>query len=105
LFCIAKWRADRLTFKHAEYIPDYQNANSGDDISGIVHEVGENVDEFRVGDRVAAFHEMLKPAGSFAEYAVAWKHTTFFLPKGTSFEGMHILIFATTRHLSKDIHD
>lgn len=73
-------------WKMAEYIPDYQNANSGDDISGIVHEVGENVDEFKLGDRVAAFHEMLKPAGSFAEYAVAWKHTTFFLPKGTSFE-------------------
>jgi hypothetical protein len=70
-------------------MPDYNNTNSGDDISGIVHEVGENVDEFRVGDRVAAFHEMLAPGGSFAEYAVAWKHTTFFLPKGTSFEGMH----------------
>ena len=72
-------------------MPDYQNTNSGDDISGIVHEVGENVDEFKVGDRVASFHEMLAPGGSFAEYAVGWKHTTFFLPKGTSFEGMHIL--------------
>lgn len=76
---------------HAEWMPDYNNTNSGDDISGIVHEVGENVDEFKVGDRVAAFHEMLQPGGSFAEYAVAWKHTTFFLPKGTSFEGKHVL--------------
>lgn len=68
------------------WLPDYDNTNQGDDISGIVHEVGENVVEFKKGDRVAAFHEMLKPGGSYAEYAVAWKHTTFFLPKGTSFE-------------------
>ena len=67
---------------------DFNNTNTGDDISGIVHEVGENVVEFKKGDRVAAFHEMLTPGGSYAEYAVAWKHTTFFLPKGTSFEGM-----------------
>ena len=62
-------------------------ANQGDDISGIVHEVGENVSEFKKGDRVAAFHEMMKPGGSYAEYAVSWKHTTFFLPKQTSFQG------------------
>lgn len=52
-----------------------------------MHEVGENVVEFKKGDRVAAFHEMLQPGGSYAEYAVAWKHTTFFLPKNISFEG------------------
>ena len=78
---------------------DFNNSNPGDDISGIIHEVGENVVEFKKGDRVAAFHEMLTPGGSYAEYAVAWKHTTFFLPKGTSFEGMHILKSTTTRHL------
>ena len=63
------------------------NLFQGDDIAGIVHEVGENVVEFKKGDRVAAFHEMMKPGGSYAEYAVSWKHTTFFLPKKTSFEG------------------
>lgn len=41
----------------------------------------------KVGDRVAAFHEMRTPGGSYAEYAVAWAHTTFHLPKETSFEG------------------
>lgn len=60
--------------------------NTGDDIAGIVHSVGSNVTEFKPGDRVAAFHEMGKPYGSFAEYAVAWEKTTFHLPKETSFE-------------------
>lgn len=60
--------------------------NQGDDIAGIVHEVGENVYEFKPGDRVAAFHEMTTPGGSYAEYAVAWQHTTFHIPKHTTFE-------------------
>ncbi|KAI1282883.1 GroES-like protein [Xylaria sp. FL0933] len=60
--------------------------NEGDDIAGIVHEVGENVYEFKPGDRVGAFHEMRTPNGSYAEYAVAWQHTTFHIPKHTSFE-------------------
>jgi hypothetical protein len=64
-----------------------QALNTGDDIAGIVHSVGSNVYEFQKGDRVASFHEMMKPHGSFAEYAVGWAHTTFKLPKKTSFEG------------------
>jgi hypothetical protein len=60
--------------------------NSGDDISGIVEEVGENVTEFKKGDRVAAFQEMMTPHGSFAEYAIAWAYATFHLPKKTRFE-------------------
>ncbi|KAL2851314.1 chaperonin 10-like protein [Aspergillus pseudodeflectus] len=60
--------------------------NQGDDIAGIVEAVGENVTEFKPGDRVAAFHEMTTSGGSYAEYAIAWQHTTFHLPKNTSFE-------------------
>ncbi|KAI1465349.1 GroES-like protein [Daldinia caldariorum] len=60
--------------------------NSGDDIAGIVEEVGSNVTEFKPGDRVAAFHEMMKPHGSYAEYAIAWQHTTFHIPQHTKFE-------------------
>ncbi|KAI0158142.1 GroES-like protein [Xylariaceae sp. FL1272] len=69
-------------------VPFWMNnkLNQGDDIAGIVHEVGENVTEFHVGDRVAAFHQMMSPHGSYAEYAVAWQHTTFHIPKKTSFE-------------------
>ena len=35
----------------------------------------------------AAFHQMMAPHGSFAEYAISEAHTTFHLPKVTSFEG------------------
>jgi NADPH:quinone reductase-like Zn-dependent oxidoreductase len=73
-------------WKIPELVPDY-NANSGDDIAGIVHSVGSNVWEFKKGDRVASFHEMMAPGGSFAEYAVGWQHTTFHLPNNLSFEG------------------
>lgn len=64
-----------------------EESNQGDDIAGVVHAVGSNVVEFREGDRVAAFHQMMTPGGSYAEYAVAWSHTTFHIPKKTSFEG------------------
>lgn len=76
-------------WKVPEWVADAPALNQGDDISGIVHEVGEGVTEFKKGDRVAAFHEMMKPHGSYAEYSVAWDHTTFFLPEKTSFEGEH----------------
>ncbi|KAL1602948.1 hypothetical protein SLS59_004603 [Nothophoma quercina] len=72
-------------WKIPELVPDY-NANSGDDIAGIVHSVGSNVWEFKKGDRVASFHEMMTPGGSFAQYAVGWQHTTFHLSKDLSFE-------------------
>ena len=68
-------------------MPDKPPTNQGDDISGVVHEVGEGVSEFKKGDRVAAFHEMMKPGGSYAEYALSWASTTFKLPPNTSFEG------------------
>ncbi|TVY36436.1 Trans-enoyl reductase [Lachnellula occidentalis] len=70
--------------------------NSGDDIAGIIESVGENVTEFKKGDRVAAFHEMAAPSGSFAEYAIAWDHTTFHLPKKTSFEEVGTFIRGAT---------
>ncbi|CAN9337944.1 unnamed protein product [Alternaria alternata] len=66
---------------------DADPANHGDDIAGIVEEVGKDVLAFKKkGDRVAAFHEMLSPGGSFAEYALAWDYTTFHIPASKSFE-------------------
>ncbi|KAI8932317.1 hypothetical protein NX059_010512 [Plenodomus lindquistii] len=72
-------------WKLPEWFEGY-NQNSGDDIAGIVHSVGANVWEFKPGDRVASFHEMMTPGGSFAEYAVGWQHTTVHIPKNISFE-------------------
>lgn len=71
--------------------PEYwskDEINQGDDIAGTVHEVGPGASSygFKVGDRVAAFHEMRTPGGSYAEYAVAWAYSTFNLPDHTSFE-------------------
>ncbi|KAK2791671.1 hypothetical protein FQN52_004587 [Onygenales sp. PD_12] len=63
-----------------------EGVNHGDDIAGIVEGVGSGVVEFKRGDRVAAFHELFAPAGGYAEYALAWSHTTFHLPEGISFE-------------------
>ncbi|KAI9932415.1 hypothetical protein ASPWEDRAFT_144336 [Aspergillus wentii DTO 134E9] len=63
-----------------------KGVNQGDDVAGVVEKVGSRVVEFKPGDRVAAFHEMCTPGGSYAEYALAWSHTTFHLPKHTSFE-------------------
>lgn len=62
-----------------------EDYNSGDDIAGYVHSVGADVYEFSPGDRVASFHEMMTPGGSFAEYALGWQHTTFHIPEHISF--------------------
>jgi NADPH:quinone reductase-like Zn-dependent oxidoreductase len=76
--------ADSPLFARYAHVRD--GVNQGDDIAGVVEAVGKNVVEFKPGDRVGAFHEMLMPGGSYAEYALAWAHTTFHLPKETSFE-------------------
>ncbi|KAK4504451.1 hypothetical protein PRZ48_005367 [Zasmidium cellare] len=56
-------------WKRPQGMPDKPPVNQGDDISGHVYEVGEHVSEFKPGDRVIAFHEMMKPGGSYAEPA------------------------------------
>lgn len=61
-------------------------SNAGDDIAGYVAALGEGVIGFKKGDRVAAFHEMMSPHGSFAEYAIAWDYSTFHLPESVKFE-------------------
>ncbi|KAH8716777.1 zinc-binding oxidoreductase-like protein ToxD [Phaeosphaeriaceae sp. PMI808] len=73
-------------WKIPEWVANFSNANTGDDIAGIVHSIGSAVWEFKPGDRVASFHEMMTPGGSYAEYAVGWSWTTFHIPTTTSFE-------------------
>ena len=65
--------------------------NHGDDIAGVIHSVGQNVSEFKPGDRVAALHELVAPNGAFAEYSMAPAYTTFHIPTQTSFEGWRSL--------------
>ncbi|KAJ5128734.1 hypothetical protein N7448_002450 [Penicillium atrosanguineum] len=60
--------------------------NQGDDLAGYIEAVGEDVMGFHKGDKVAAFHQVMKPHGSYAEYAIAPDHTTFHIPAKTSFE-------------------
>ncbi|KAF2404656.1 GroES-like protein, partial [Trichodelitschia bisporula] len=61
--------------------------NSGDDIAGTIVSAHPSITApLPKGTRVAAFHTMVTPAGSFAEYALASAATTFPLPPGTSFE-------------------
>lgn len=71
------------------WAPEAEPFNHGDDIAGYVEAVGEGVLGFRPGDRVAAFHELRAPHGSFAEYSVARAKSTFHLPAHTSFEGLY----------------
>jgi NADPH:quinone reductase-like Zn-dependent oxidoreductase len=75
-------------------------ANHGDDIAGYVETVGEGVTGFRPGDRVAAFHQMFTPHGSYAEYSVAPAKATFHLPVTTAFEGTLLLLYLVHASLS-----
>lgn len=68
------------------YMPDIAPHNTGDDIAGTIAAVGKNVTKFKVGDRVAALHELRTPFGSYAEYAIAWETTTFRVPGHVGFE-------------------
>jgi NADPH:quinone reductase len=69
-------------------MPNYFNVklNQGDDCAGIVAEVGSDVKSFKPGDRVAGFHQMDTPRGTYAEYTVCPEHTVFHIPESMSFE-------------------
>jgi NADPH:quinone reductase-like Zn-dependent oxidoreductase len=77
-------------WKLPKWLPEgTEPRNQGDDIAGYVAAVGEGVIGFKKGDRVAAFHEMQAPHGSYAEYGIAWDYSTFHLPESVSFEGTY----------------
>jgi NADPH2:quinone reductase len=85
--CVYLFRSEYLV--HTFVFPAQNSRiNQGDDIAGYVHELGRHVRGFSVGDRVAAFHQIGTAGGSYAEYAVAWKHTTFHIPDDLSFEAV-----------------
>ncbi|KAK5791638.1 hypothetical protein VI817_006947 [Penicillium citrinum] len=82
-------------WKLPAWLADVAPYNQGDDIAGYIEAVGDGVRNFKKGDKVAAFHQMRTSGGSYAEYAIAWEHTTFHVPEKTSFEGMIYLRFPT----------
>jgi NADPH:quinone reductase-like Zn-dependent oxidoreductase len=55
-------------------------------MAGIVEKAGTDVYDFKPGDRVAGFHVMQAPGGSYAEYGVCPAHTVWHIPKNISFE-------------------
>lgn len=61
--------------------------NQGNEMSGIVEDVGSNVYEFHKGDRVAAVHPLQTENGTYAEYSTAPVNTSFHIPPNISFEG------------------
>ncbi|KAJ0137948.1 Late secretory pathway protein AVL9 [Fusarium oxysporum f. sp. albedinis] len=81
-------------WKRPEYWGSKASINQGDDHAGVVHEVGEGVSDFKIGDRVAAMHEGKQPGGSYAEYGVSWAYTTIHLPEHISFQEGAAIPFA-----------
>ena len=75
----------RTPFSHCLILQNVK-LNQGDDVGGIVEAVGAKVKNFRKGDRVAGFHEMDTPRGTYAEYTVCPAHTVFHIPSSMSFE-------------------
>lgn len=55
-------------------------------MAGTVEAVGSEVFEYQPGDRVAGFHRMFQPHGTYAEYTVVPASTTFRLPPNISLE-------------------
>lgn len=49
--------------------------------------IGPDVTEFKIGERVAAFHRSGSPGGGYAEFAVAPADTTMHIPTDITFEG------------------
>lgn len=75
---------------------DYKTATGGNpnwsyphilglDVAGIVAETGEEVNQWKKGDRVV-YHGDLTKKGGFAEYTVTTAHTVSRIPENVSFE-------------------
>jgi len=60
----------KLTF--VRKVPEWtgKEGNTGDDGAGIVEAVGDKVSDFSKGDRVAGFHEMGSPGGTYGNHRI-----------------------------------
>lgn len=75
-----------LNPKDWKYTND-SGTNQGDDIAGYVQALGKDVQNFKIGDKVVAYHDMLTRSGGYAEFAIAGEHVTAHLADKVSFEG------------------
>ncbi|OPB37707.1 zinc binding dehydrogenase [Trichoderma guizhouense] len=90
IFCASNPR----DWKAPDHLIPGVEINQGNEMSGIIEAVGNNVYEFRKGDRVAAAHPMQTENGTYAEYATAPVNTCFLLPPNISFEEASTIPFA-----------
>lgn len=87
LICVHAASSNPKDWQHPTSL--HRALNSGDDLSGTITALGPNIppsSNFHIGDRVAAFHPMLNPAGAYAEFALAPAATTCHIPDSISFE-------------------
>lgn len=73
-------------WKFPAWMKQFSGTNTGDDIAGYICEIGDGVLGFKVGDRVAAYHDYDTPHGSYAEFAIGEAYATFNIPDTISFE-------------------
>ncbi|KAL1723113.1 chaperonin 10-like protein [Schizophyllum commune] len=77
------WKVPKWIYKEDEAYVE------GNDVAGTIVAVGENVSEYKVGARVAAFTIMRtkdNKYGAYQQYTVAPAHVTFPIPNTTSYE-------------------
>ncbi|KAI7526747.1 hypothetical protein KC331_g16774 [Hortaea werneckii] len=73
-------------YKHPLAVYFNNRLNKGDDCAGTVAGIGSAVQGFAVGDRVAGFHVMDTPNGTYAEYTICPYQTVMHLPDSISDE-------------------
>ncbi len=73
----------------------------GCDFAGVVHQVGEGVNKFKIGDRVWGSNQgLLGRQGTFAEYIAVDQTWTHHLPESVAFEdAAAVSLVAITAHL------
>ncbi|MFC7046455.1 NADPH:quinone reductase [Halobacteriaceae archaeon GCM10025711] len=84
-------------FREGSYEPPTLPMVPGDDVAGVVDAVGDDVDEFDVGDRVFGTGVSASGQGSFAEQATVPTDRVAHLPDGVSFaEGAAVALVGVT---------
>lgn len=78
--------SDFQTIEFMKEVSQEETTVLGLDVAGIVDEVGDNVTEFKKGDRVFYLREISNKNGGFAEYSITKANHLVKLPDNVSFE-------------------